>query len=359
MHRRRGTRRMMSPEAPWWSKALVSVGAVLMVLSLGTVGYASSLLDRLNTAVATEDLLGDGGIGDNAVTGPLNFLIIGSDMRKTWNSAHSDSIMILHVNENLDRASIVSVPRDLYVSIENCGDLYFSPCQSKINDAFAVGGDNAAASVQNLATTLTNLTGVSFDGAAMINFDGFGDLVNILGSVELCIPFDMVLAHPRGTAVEEGCRDYDGPTALGIVRERYAYGPETPGWTPEWGMGDFGRQHMQQHFIKQLLNRAKQQGYLTDPTKIGPLIETIGDQLLIDLGGRSVTDLAFGLRNINPGELATIRIPSEPADIGGTSYVMTQPGAQQAAATALYIALRNDDLDGWIKHNPHWTNRGS
>lgn len=356
MSRRRGTRRMANPRAPWWAQTLLVTGAVLMVLSLGTVGYAGSLLGKINDAVATEDLLGDDHAqrSDTDITGPLNFLIIGSDMRKDWDSAHSDSIMILHVNENLDTATIISIPRDLHVTINNCGDLYISPCQSKVNDAFAVGGNNATASVQNLAETLATHTGVTFDGAAMINFEGFAELVNTLGSIELCIPFNMPLTHPKGTFVEEGCRDYDATTALGVMRERYAYGPETPGWTPEWGVGDFGRQNMQQHFVKQLLTRAKQQGYMSDPSKVGTLIETIGDHVLIDLGGHTVTDFALALRGLNATDLATIRIPSEPADIDGTSYVVTQPGPQQAAATALYTALRTDELDNWISTHPDW-----
>ncbi len=360
MPRRRGTRRRANVYAPWWAKTMAATGAVLMVLSLTTVGYAGTFLAQLNDAVASEDLLGNGRADATAdITGPLNFLVIGSDMRDDWNSAHSDSIMIVHVNKTLDTATIISIPRDLHVTINNCGDLYLSPCQSKINDAFAVGGHNAAASVQNVADTLTSHTGVAFDGAAMINFAGFAELVDTLGSVELCIPFNMTLAHPKGTYVEKGCRDYDSTVALGVMRERYAYGPETPGWTPEWGVGDFGRQKMQQHFVKQLLAKAKQQGYISDPTKIGVLIETIGDQILVDLGGRSVTEFALALRGVNPGGLSTIRIPSEPADINGTSYVVTQPGPQQAAAGSLYTALRTDNLQAWISKHPDWADTGA
>ncbi|GAA4914339.1 LytR family transcriptional attenuator [Stackebrandtia albiflava] len=347
---------MTPARSPWWAKGFVGFGAVLMVVSLATVGYAQVLLNQVNDAITTDDLLGDDSEPGGDLTGPLNFLVIGSDMRDDWDSAHSDSIMIVHVNETLTSANIISVPRDLYVTIPDCGDLYTSPCQSKVNDAFAAGGKDAAASVQNLAQTLTSHTGITFDGAAMINFDGFADMVETLGSVELCVPFDMTLAHPKGTFVEKGCKDYDARLALGIVRERYSYGPETPGWTPEWGIGDFGRQHMQQHFIKQLLKRAKDLGYMTDPTKVGTLIEGIGDQMLLDLGGRSVIDFAFALRGIDPTALTTIRIPSEPMDINGTSYVVTQPGPQEIAAEALYAAVRTDDLSAWVGKNPDWVN---
>ncbi|MFD0558413.1 LytR family transcriptional attenuator [Stackebrandtia endophytica] len=352
----RGSHRAIIRRSPWWAKLLVGFGAILLVASVTTAGYAKMMLDKVDNAVATEDLLGNGDDGESDLVGPLNILVIGSDMREDWAAAQSDSIMIVHVNATLDKASVISIPRDLYVPIigTDCGGV---PCYDKINSAFSLGGTDPAASVQGIASSLTNLTGVQFTNAAMLDFGGFTNLVKMFGSIELCLPFDMVLAHPKGTFVEKGCKDYDEKLALGILRERYAYGPETPGWTEEWGISDYGRQQMQQHFIKQLLKKAKQEGYITDPTKVGDLIEEIGDKMLLDLGGRSVSDFVFGLRNIDPSSLETLRVPSEPAEIEGTSYVVMQPGEQEMAAQALFEALRNDTLDDWIAAHPDWVNK--
>jgi LCP family protein required for cell wall assembly len=365
MSKRQGARRATPRRSPVWAKALIGVGAVLMVVSMATGGYAKIMLDKVNDSIDTEDLLE--GNDATEVEGPLNFLMIGSDMRKDWNEAHSDSIMVLHINKELTKANIVSIPRDLYVTIQDCGDLYSSPCETKINDAFAVGGNNAKASVANLAATLTDLIGVNFDIAAMVNFGGFTDVVDTLGTVELCLPFDMEVAHSKnedyplgpggGRIYPKGCNDYKKSDALGIVRERYSYGPETPGWTEEWGIGDFGRQHMQQHFVKQLLKEASKKGYVSDPRKVGTLIEEVGDKMLLDPGKISITDWAVGLRNIDAKSLTTLRVPSEPADIGGTSYVVTQPGEQEEAAQDLYKALVDDTVDEWIAKNPEWVNK--
>ena len=329
-----------------------------MVLSLVTGGYTKFMLDTVNGSVHSKDLLGDGHAGGD-VSGPLNLLMIGTDQRVgSTEEPRTDSIMILHVNRKLTRATIVSIPRDLLVDIADCGSLFVSPCRTKINDAYPAGGPQVEGSVSNLAQTVTDLSGVEFDGAAIVNFEGFLDVVKTLGSVELCLPMRMTPAHADGKTFPKGCEDYTYKDALAIVRERYAYDVANPDFDPSWGVGDYGRQHMQQHFVKQLLKRAAERGYTSNPAKVGDLISQIGDQLTLDLGGHSPVDFAFALRRIKPQSLTTVTIPSEPVDINGTSYVVTQPGPQQDTADALYTAIRDDDLDKWIPRNNEWVNNG-
>lgn len=363
---KRGTRRANRHRSPVWAKVLMGVGAVLAVASFGTVGYARMMFDQVNDSLGSEDLIDTVDPGDD-ITGPLNLLMIGSDMRDDWVAAQADTIMILHIDKSLSHADIVSIPRDLDVPIvgTDCGG--GEPCRDKINSAFTQGGTSAKESVSSLAATVTELTGVRFNGAAVINFDGFTDIVDTLGGVELCLPFDMEVMHAKnedyplgpdgGRIYPKGCALYGKKDALPIVRERYAYGPETPGWTPEWGISDYGRQHMQQHFIKQLLNRAAEQGYVSNPAKVGDLIAAMAGNLTVDVGNKhTAVDFAFALRGIDVGSMATLRVPSEPAEIDGVSYVLTQPGDQEVAAEALYRAIRDDTLAEWVKHNPDWTN---
>ena len=51
--------------------------------------------------------------------GPLNFLLIGSNFRTDdpSNGERADTIMIVHVPKDMNRAYLVSVPRDLYYKI--------------------------------------------------------------------------------------------------------------------------------------------------------------------------------------------------------------------------------------------------
>ncbi|GIG66422.1 LCP family protein [Phytomonospora endophytica] len=354
-------RRRRSARKPLWAKILVATGAFLMVVAGGAVVYANVMFDKVNDAAQQACLLDDCTAYQpgEEVTGPLNFLLVGSDMRKDWSAAQSDSIMILHVNADLSAANIVSIPRDLEVTIPDCGN--GAPCDDKINAAFSVGGTDMKKAVSSLAATLTDLTGVKFDGAAMINFGGFEDVVELLGGVELCVPFDMDLEHPKDADgnkphVKKGCREYEPKLALGIVRERYAYDYDNPNWDPKYGVGDYGRQRMQQHFIKQLLKKAKAEGYMTNVFKVGELIDKIGDQILLDLKGRQVTDLAFALTDIDASKLTTLKVPSDSVKENEIWYVRTLP-EHEKAAESLYKAIRDDDLATWTLENPDWVNK--
>ena len=355
-----GTRRQThhTMRSPLWAKIMVTIGAVVTLVAAGGFAYAKNLLNTVNSAVGQDDFIDNDADPGSDLEGPLNLLLLGSDKRDDWTTQHSDTIMILHVSKNLDSATITSIPRDLYVPIQDCGELYDSPCETKITEAIATGGDDTKAGIQNLVTTLNDLTGIDLDGVVLINFAGFADLVNTLGSVELCLPFDMPIRYLDGEVKPKGCNEYDPDEALAIVRERYAYYPDqNPAYEEGWGLGDYGRQHMQQHFIKQLLAKAEADGYASDVFKIGDLIESIGGQFVVDIGNREPAEFAFDLRHVKPTEMETATVPSEPQNIDNTSYVVTQPGEQQDAADALWKALRDDDMDQWIADNPDWVNQ--
>ncbi|HEY1178972.1 MAG TPA: hypothetical protein VGF17_22695, partial [Phytomonospora sp.] len=96
---------------------------------------------------------------------------------------------------------------------------------------------------------------------------------------------------------------------------------------------------------------------LTDPFKVGELIDRIGDQILLDLKGRQVTDLAFALTGIDASKLSTLKVPSDSVEENDIWYVRTMAGEQQEAADALYKALRDDGLDTWVLENPEWVNK--
>lgn len=349
--------------SPLWAKILVGFGAILMVIAGGGAVYAASIFNQVNTASNAKDLLGDGDKPKGNLKGPLNLLMIGTDLRVNDSDGEdrADTIMILHINKELTEATITSIPRDLKVDIPDCGN--GQPCSDKINAAYQAGGDTAEERFQNLAVTLSDLTGIeSFDGAAIVGFEGFLEAVKTMGSIDLCLPMDMQLDHQMREEDEvrtfkKGCNEYNSQEALWIVRERKAYDTSNPEFPVEYGVGDYGRQHMQQHFIKQLLVKAGEEGYITNPTKVGALIEDVGSSLTLDLNGHSNVDYAWALRGIKPNKLSTVRLPSETYNDGMTSYEVLPEGEPQQVADDLFTALKEDTMDEWVKKNPELINK--
>jgi len=340
------------------------VGIVLVVASGGLIGAEKVLAKRYNDSVKRDTLLADDArAADPArapsqITGPLNFLLLGSDARPVDNvdGNRSDTIIVAHIPETLDRVYLVSIPRDLRVEIPPYEPTGFTGSHEKINSAFQYGGGGSGG-VQLVSMTLANLLNIRFDGAALVDFTGFQDVVKALGGVDMCVDHRVVsehvgfdekgnYLHPHdgGTPVvyEVGCRQFNGWQALDYVRQRYSL--------PD---GDYGRQRHQQQFLQAVLRKAKQNGLATNPIKLDRLIRAVAGTLTVDTGGMSLESLMFGLRDIGTDDIIGVTVPSEPQWIGNTSYIIPF----EAEATVLYESLASDTLGGWVEANPLWVNR--
>ncbi|MCL7021336.1 LCP family protein, partial [Vibrio vulnificus] len=170
----------------------------------------------------------------------------------------SDTLMILHIAENREWATVVSIPRDSWVEIPACdmGDGVMSdPHHAKINESYALGGINGDAGGAAACTirTLEQNTGLRIENFVSLDFLGFKDMVDALGGVDMCLdePIDDVKAH---VTLDAGCQTLNGEDALGFVRVRYSVGDGS----------DIGRIERQQEFMNALAEKA--QSKLTSPT---------------------------------------------------------------------------------------------
>jgi len=349
---------------PIWAKLLIAAGLVIALVSGTAVAAVPILSSRYTSNINQSTLLGTNsraGTADEThhgdVEGPLNFLLLGSDLRALdpEDGQRSDSIIILHIPATMDRAYLLSIPRDLRVKIPPFAPTnYEGASHQKINGAFQFGGGGAGG-VQLLSETLHDLMGIRFDGAAIVNFDGFEAAVDLLGGVDMCIDQKVTSIHlgwdDKGNYLspadgghpavyEAGCHHLEPYQALDLVRQRKSL--------PN---GDYDRQKNQQKFIRAMLTKAKEKGLTSNPLAADKFIRAIGQALTVDLNGLSLADLMFALRNVSPDNLMGLQVPSEPQDIGGISYVVAFPEAE-----ALYTAFREDLLDSWAVENPTWVN---
>jgi LCP family protein required for cell wall assembly len=322
------------------------VGAVLIVVAGAGASAGALLVHRFEHAVTKANLLAPAARAEApaphaSVTGPLNFLVIGSDLRTDDpdEGQRSDTIIIAHVPRTMDRLDLVSIPRDLWVDIPADPSVRFGGDTTKINAAFDYGGGGAGGT-QLLSQTLTDLVGVRFDGAVVVDFSGLTQAVDLLGGVRMCVDTRVVSIHTHAV-FEPGCRMMTGAQALDYLRQRYGLSD-----------GDFGRQQHQQEFLKALLAQARSSGALANPMKLDGLLQSIGRSLTVDTGSASLTDLIFALRRLGPDDLTGIRLPYTLDTVGDQSIVRATDEAD-----GLYRALRTDDLQGWTSEHPQWVNK--
>ncbi|MFC0532982.1 LCP family protein [Phytohabitans kaempferiae] len=301
----------------------------MLVSALGGVGL-HLLVERYERSVAQERLLDEQARQRHTAThGPLNYLLVGSDLREAdpGSGQRADTIVVAHIPAGLRQAYLISIPRDLQVRIPGHGT-------DKINAAFQYGR------APLLSATLTQLTGVNFDGAAIIDFAGFRRVVDLLGGVTMCVDTRTRSIH-TGHTFDLGCQQMSGPVALDYARQRY-----------DLPAGDFDRQRHHQQLLKAIMVKATDQGLATDPIKLDQLIRAVGASLTVDTNGVPLQDLIFAMRGLRGNDLVGLQIPAHSETVGGTSYaLLDEPSA------GLFTALSRAEVAGWATANPKWINK--
>uniref|UniRef100_UPI00357141FA LCP family protein n=1 Tax=Asanoa siamensis TaxID=926357 RepID=UPI00357141FA len=316
---------------------MIVVGVALAVLAGLSLGGLKLLSERLNDALQKADLLDSGArSGNGELHGPLNYLLIGSDQRDANPTMghRADSIVIVNIPAGLDRAYLISIPRDLRVAIPPWPASNYKGGQDKINAAFQYGGADGA---KLLSATVTNLTGVRFDGAAIVDFTGFKRVVDLLGGVDVCVDRQVTSIH-TGHVFPVGCYRMDGAKSLDYARQRYGL-----------PRGDYDRQRHQQQILKGIAKKLTDPTVLANPIKLDQTVRAIGATMTVDTNGVPLNDLVISFRNMRAENVYGIRIPSTGARIDGTSYNVLTPDAD-----LLFKAVREGDVAAWAAANPKW-----
>jgi LCP family protein required for cell wall assembly len=328
---------------PGWKKALTVLCVLLLLLAGGTVGGAWFLYHRYDHKVNRQDLLPDAaGSGqdsqqreENWRSGPLNLLLLGSDSRATTPGGvspigeRSDTIMLVHIARDRKSATIISIPRDSYVNVPAAGD--WKGGKNKINAAFAFGGAKLAASAVH------QLTGVPLDGAMIANFASIHELVDAVGGVSVCVPYD-VKSTFSAKVWKTGCHDMHGAEAEEFMRQRY----EVPG-------GDFGRMYNQQLVVKAVIAKAEKGDLLTNPLKLDKLMSTAAEALTVDQS-LDLQRLALAVKGIRVGSITTATVPYTSASLKTPAGIAVQLDMKQAGA--MFAAVRDDTIDEYLQENP-------
>ena len=298
-----------------------------------------------------------------------NYLLLGSDSRSGLSASQqaisgtnadiggsnrADTIILVHTDPKLQKAIILSFPRDLWVDIPGHGP-------DKINAAFEGGVDGAGPEM--MAATIKKLTGLSIDHVLYVDLAGFQGVVDTLGGVDMCIPAENVntpgyvaaeqgsiyysevghIVDPRtGLDVVPGCQTLDGAQALAFVRTRHL--------PCDAAAPDFYRISRQQQFLRAVINRLLQPAELAKlPGQIQPIMQNLRRDK-----GLNVSDLVYlvgQLRGISTGAAEFRSVPSIPfVTPDGLDALRMDPSAQQ-----IFRAIREGKPLGDIGVTPAYT----
>lgn len=248
--------------------------------------------------------------GTKATGGAENVLLVGSDSRTGAGDQfaqapkgqtqvlgqRSDTVILAHLAKGHGRATLVSLPRDSWVTIPAYTDangVLHPAHQDKLNAAFALGG------AALLVKTVQELTGLHIDHYVEIDFAGFQRMVDALGGVDVCLSRP---AHDVNTGINlsAGWHHLNGAQALAFVRQRYGL-----------PLGDLDRIKRQQQFLAAMMRKVESAGTLTNPLKLNAFLDAFTKSVTVD-AGMSTADmekLAVSLRGLSTGNVVLTTMP--------------------------------------------------
>lgn len=327
-----------APEPPRWPlrrlvPALLVAAVVSLVLVLvGGSGVYLYEIDRSVTANINReiDLPAEETAGQRrplkAPEGAdtLNYLLIGTDDGdpELDQEGRSDSIMLLHLNQDRDEAYVVSFPRNAWVTVPENGE-------QRINAAYALGG------APLVVRTLEGLTGARIDHVATIDFQGFVSLTEDLEGVTV---ENRTAFRSGGYFFPAGEITLSGDAALRYVRERDALPSE------------LYRTENQRKVLKAILAKGLSPEVVSDPFRFTRFLGNAAKRIKVD---KSVTDselrsTATSLR-VTPGDIRLISAPLGKAARVRGQRVQTVDRQQLAE---LSEALRRDTMADYVKKYP-------
>ncbi|MFD2617494.1 LCP family protein [Terrilactibacillus laevilacticus] len=215
--------------------------------------------------------------------GVFNVLLIGSDARKGSSLGHTDSMVLIHANLNNHTYNMMSIPRDTRVK----SDYGYTKLTSVQYISQAKKGTKQG--IIDAVKAVSNLTGVPIHYYAETNYWGLQDMVNVLGGIDMNLPFKVTLTHPwykenKGKTFEAGTHSVNGKMVTELVHERYSL----PGT-------DYGRQQLQQ---AALIGIAKKVMHPSNITKLPALSRSMSKFLIAtNMTNEDMVSIGLGVKN--------------------------------------------------------------
>jgi polyisoprenyl-teichoic acid--peptidoglycan teichoic acid transferase len=305
----------------WLQRAVLSVNAVACVACFVLSGVLAWTWHQVRD-IPRIDLGGQLAVAAAADIGSdqaQNVLIVGTDSADGLpeddpvrigrdHGVRSDTIMLLRIEPEGGAATLLSLPRDLYVPIAG------TRSTARINSAIQGGP-------ARLVATINDALDLPVHHYVEVDFAGFRELVSAIGGIPVYFPEPVRDRHSNLNVTETGCVTLDPEQALAYARSR-TYETFRDGHWETDGSGDLGRISRQQDFIRLALHRAFQRG-ARNPAVLARLIEDGTSAISVDstLTIAELVRIGQRFRTFDPATLRTLELPVTDAVADGAEVL--------------------------------------
>jgi LCP family protein required for cell wall assembly len=296
-------------------KTLKLIALVTGCFLVGASAYLGYLYNKANAAieqisapaaVTSSEAVGRSESSSNpkneALQKPTTFLLTAIDDRKgNDGSLNTDVMMLVSFNPQTHSATIVSLPRDIEVKSVDSG----LEDDHKLNYFYAFfynkDKDSAMLHTKEMFSKLYHLP---IDYMAVINFDGFHQLIDQLGGMKVDVDMDMKYTDQSdGTSInlKEGYQTLDGKQTLDFLRYRKSnQGTEES--------SDLVRNERQQKVLDQIVDKVTS---LSGISGLGQLLDIAASSIQTDIPAEQLKSYATSYRDIKPDTIEFIHLDGE------------------------------------------------
>jgi LCP family protein required for cell wall assembly len=306
--------RVPPPRRRWPSLLAWSVWLVAGLLAAVAYGSWAFIDDTISQASPDSRRVNEARrVADPVLPGqPINVLLIGSDSRgrDQGDPGRSDSVILVRLDSQQGFISMLSFPRDSYVTIPGHG-------QGKLNSAYTLGEQSGRGGPALLMETVKGITKQPINYYVNVDFKGFARLVNEIGGVYIDVDrryfndnsgpvkYEMIDLKP-------GYQRLLGDDALDFVRYRHSD-------------SDFARIVRQQMFLSEVKRKVR--------SSLGNLVQ--GPSFLRLIARNSETSIRSSDRLLDIVRMA-VETPDERV------FRITLEGTDGVTDAGEYIAVLDD-----------------
>lgn len=341
--------RLKAPSTLGGALQFVAIAVVVILVSVGSIGGFAvwNTISSIGPGVHIPLAKGQRAPQVGSAPGEINLLLTGSDTRTNQagfqdprdlagssGTGNNDVTMVLHVSADHQHAAVISIPRDLLVSIPQCtranGSVIGGASMAMFNTTLSRAGLGCT------VATAEQLTGLNIQYAAEISFDGVIQMSDAVGGVTVCLATNIRDPYV-GLNLNKGEQTISGAKALAFLRSRHGVGDGS----------DLGRISDQQLFLSSLMRKITSQDVLSNPLTMYNLANaavknmTLSDTLTAPT---TMVAIALALKHISLSNIVFVQWPSASNPAYPGRVVPAEP-----ASDILHDALHADKtiaLDG-------------
>lgn len=303
-------------------RIVLSLFAV-MIIALGVyVGYLIvKVQDNIGKMAAdppVETSYG-GGITDNkdpvpsaesAGKKPIGILLMGLDTRAETGGLNTDVMMVALFNPDSKTATVVSIPRDSDLNLKGYkqqkANAFYAGFLTTARKTEKLEGAQARRyATEHMKEMMEKFFGVPIQYSVILDFQGFVDVVDALGGVNVYVDQNMrYWDNADGTDIDlkKGDQKLDGEQALGFVR----YRKSRDNLTPE--SSDFQRNDRQDRVLGAILDKLKSLGSIP---KLGGVLDAIGDNVKTDIPEAQINNMIKTYFGISKSDVRFMALTGE------------------------------------------------